>query len=432
MTFALWSVTIGSVLVMMALAGSILQRLPLSAAIIYLGLGYGLSNAGAGTLVVDPIADAELLEHLTEVAVLVSLFTAGLKLRVQLTDRQWGTPLRLATVSMAITVGLIAVVGVFALDLRLGAAVLLGAVLAPTDPVLAGDVQVQKAGDRDRVRFGLTGEAGMNDGTAFPFVMLGLGLLGLHELGEGWWHWWAVDVLWAGAGGLVVGFVSGTLVARLVLFLRQTHREALGLDNFLALGLIALSYGIAVLMHGYGFLAVFAAGLSLRRVEMQRAELHPDEEAATTGDAAADAVHPHIAPTYMAEAVLKFNEQLEKLLEVAAVVILGVLLAAVRPSWTAVGLAAVLFLVIRPAAVWFGLVGSKVAGLRRGLIGWFGVRGIGSLYYLAYAIGHGVPTELGRVIADLVIVTLAVSVLVHGVSVTPVMEWYAKRRNRGG
>ena len=437
MTFAVWCVVVGGVLVVMALAGSALQRLPLSAAMIYLGVGVAISPAGAGVLAVDPVADAKLLEHLTEVAVIVSLFTAGLKLRVPLSDRRWGTPVRLATVSMALTVGLIAAVGAFALGLPAGAAVLLGAVLAPTDPVLAGDVQVRQAGDRDRVRFGLTGEAGMNDGTAFPFVMLGLGLLGLHHLGEGWWRWWAVDVAWAVAAGLAVGFVAGTLVARLVLFLRQTHREAVGLDNFLALGLVALSYGAAVLLHAYGFLAVFAAGLALRRVERKRAEAPPPEGPPPGGGgpaegSEADAVHPEKAPAHMAEAVLGFNEQIEKLLEVAAVVVLGALLATARPTWAAAGLAAALFLVIRPAAVLVGLAGSRVAGVRRGLIGWFGVRGVGSLYYLTYAIGHGMPPEVARAVADLVVTVVSVSVFVHGVSVTPIMDWYSSRRKGAG
>jgi NhaP-type Na+/H+ or K+/H+ antiporter len=429
MTFALWCVVAGGVLVLMALAGSVLQRLPLSAAMVYLGVGYALSPIGAGLLNVNLVDNASLMEHLTEVAVIVSLFTAGLKLRVPLSDPRWRTPLRLATGSMALTVGLIAAFGVFALDLPIGAAVLLGAVLAPTDPVLAGDVQVREVGDRDRVRFGLTGEAGLNDGTAFPFVMLGLGLLGLRELGDGWWRWWVLDVAWAAAGGVAIGFAAGGLVAKLVLHLRQTHREAVGLDNFLALGLIALSYGAAVLVHAYGFLAVFAAGLALRGVEMRSGGEAPPE-AGRSNDAKEDAVHPDRAPAYMAEAVLDFNEQIEKLLEVAAVVVLGALLATARPSWQAAALAAFLFLAARPCAVFVGLAGSPTAGVRRWLIAWFGVRGVGSLYYLTYAIGRGVPPDLALTLSGLVITTVAMSVVLHGVSFTPAMDWYAARRGR--
>jgi NhaP-type Na+/H+ or K+/H+ antiporter len=433
MTFAYWCVAIGAVLVLMALGGTVLRRLPLSAAMIYLAVGYALSPAGVGLLHVDPVADAAVLEHLTEVAVIVSLFVAGLKLRVSVRDRLWRVPLRLATGSMAATVGLVAAVGVFALGLPVGAAVLLGAVLAPTDPVLAADVQVTHPGDRDRLRFGLTAEAGLNDGTAFPFVMLGLGLLGLHHLGGGWWRWWAVDVAWAVAAGLGVGLALGRLVARLVLHLRQTHREAVGLDNFLALGLIALAYGVTLLVHGYGFLAVFAAGLALRHEEWTRTGDRPADHTAVTGDESkAAAVDPEKAPAYMAEAVLGFTEQVDRLLEVAAVVVLGALLAATRPTWEAAAVAAALFLVIRPAAVFAGLVGEPGPATRRWLVGWFGVRGIGSLYYLMFAIGHGLPEELARRLTDLGVWTVALSVVVHGVSVTPLMDWYTGRHERRG
>ena len=199
----------------------------------------------------------------------------------------------------------------------MSATVLLGAVLAPTDPVLASDVQVDHPTDGDRLRFSLTAEAGLNDGTAFPFVMLGLGLLGLHELGAGGWRWWTVDVAWAIGAGLVVGTLLGTLVGRLVIFLRREHREALGLDDFLALGLITLSYGVALLIHAYGFLAVFAAGLALRRIERRHAgegEPPPAVEVAMAGEnAEREATDPDTAPAYMAQAVLGFTEQLERI-----------------------------------------------------------------------------------------------------------------------
>ena len=162
-----------------------------------------------------------------------------------LSDGRWLLPLRLAILSMLVTVALVAGVGVLALGLPLGAAILLGGILAPTDPVLASDVQVANPGDRDRLRFALTGEAGLNDGTAFPLVMLGLGLLGLHDIGSFGWRWLAVDVIWAVTAGVAIGAVLGTAVGRLVLYLRRTHKEAVGLDNFLALGLVGLAYGAA-------------------------------------------------------------------------------------------------------------------------------------------------------------------------------------------
>jgi NhaP-type Na+/H+ or K+/H+ antiporter len=185
----LWFVLVGALLIVMALAGTVLKRLPLSFSLVYLAVGVGLGPVGLGMIRLDPQAQAPLIERLSEVAVIVSLFTAGLKLRARLRSRRWQIPLRLAFGSMTLTVAMIALAGVYGLGLPLGAAVLLGGVLAPTDPVLASDVQVEDPVDRDRVRFGLTGEAGLNDGAAFPFVMLGLWLLGLHELGEFGWRW---------------------------------------------------------------------------------------------------------------------------------------------------------------------------------------------------------------------------------------------------
>ena len=434
MEFAPYFVIAGALLVGMALAASVLQRLPLSAAMFYLAAGCALGPAGWGLLRPDPLGHAALLERVAEVAVLVSLFTAGLKLRVPLADRRWLVPVRLASVSMAVTVGLVACAGAWGLGLPWGAAVLLGAVLAPTDPVLASDVQVAHPFDRDRLRFGLTGEAGLNDGTAFPFVLLGLGLLGLHDLGAYGWRWWAVDVLWAGLGGLGIGGLLGALVGRLVLYLRREHQEAVGLDDFLALGLIALAYGAALLLHAYGFLAVFAAGLALRRAEMDATGPRPPEEVRAltqAGEPQELATDPEKAPAYMAQAVLGFNEQLERIGEVAVVVLLGSMLAAEHFSAEAAWFVPLLLLAVRPLSVLVGLAGSGAPALQQALTGWFGIRGVGSLYYLLYAVGRGLPADLAGRLAGLALVTVAVSVVVHGVSVTPLMNLYGRRRKRG-
>jgi NhaP-type Na+/H+ or K+/H+ antiporter len=418
----------------MALSRSVLARLPLSTAMLYLAAGFALGPYGAGLLRLDVYEQSAVWERVTEIAVLISLFAAGLKLRAPLLDGRWVLPVRLATLSMTVTVGLVTLLGVFAMGLPLGAAVLLGAILAPTDPVLASDVQVTHAADRDRLRFGLTGEAGLNDGTAFPFVMLGLGLLGLHEMGEMGWRWFAVDLVWAVVSGLAVGAGLGTLVGRLVLHLRRVHREAVGLDDFLALGLIALAYGVALLVHGYGFLAVFAAGLALRRIERRESggESPPEDVAAAAHSADAEelATDKDKAPAYMAQAALGFTEQLERIGEVTVVLLLGGML-----SWhflppVALWFIPLLFLVIRPLSVYAGLLGSRTTGLQRGMIAWFGIRGIGSVYYLTFAMQHGLPEELSRPLAQLVLATVAVSAVAHGVSVTPLMALYGRRTQR--
>ena len=182
--FAIWAVIIGALLITIALSNSLLKRLPLSTAMLYLVAGMGLGPLGFALMDPQPRTHALVLEHLTEVAVLVSLFAAGLKLSVPLRHSHWRLPLRLAFVSMTLTVAMIALVGWLGLGLSPGAAILLGGILAPTDPVLASDVQVEGSSDRDRLRFSLTGEGGFNDGAAFPFVMLGLGIAGLARIGD--------------------------------------------------------------------------------------------------------------------------------------------------------------------------------------------------------------------------------------------------------
>ncbi len=436
MIVSLWFLIVGAVFVLMALANSSLERLPLSSSLLYLLIGIGIGPVGLGLLELDPIGDAKLLEHLTEVAVIVSLFTSGLKLRAKLRDPIWRVPLRLAFGAMVITVGLIALVGVAGLGLSLGAAVLLGAILAPTDPVLASDVQVEHPTDQDRLRFGLTGEAGLNDGTAFPFVMLGLGLLGLHELGAFGWRWLAIDVLWAIPAGLGIGWLLGQLVGRLVIYLRREHRKAVGLDDFLALGLIGLAYGVAHLAHAYGFLAVFAAGLALRHIELEaNAEKEPEAaevdatQAAGSASAVDVAVDAEQAPAYMAQAVLGFNEQLERIGEVAMVLVLGSLLVplALQAPPGVLWFVPLLILLLRPLAVYVGLLGSQMGSFQRSLTAWFGIRGIGSLYYLMYAITHGVEGELALQISGIVAVSVAASIVVHGISVTPLMRRYRRK-----
>ncbi|HSC65127.1 MAG TPA: cation:proton antiporter [Caldimonas sp.] len=454
MEIAWWSAVAGLLLLVMALSDSLLARLPLSTSMLYLAVGAAVSPLWLDWLQVTAASHARALERIAEVVLLLSLFGSGLKMSVGLSDGRWLLPLRLAVVSMLVTVALIAGAGVAWLGLPLGAAILLGGILAPTDPVLASDVQVAEPTDRDRLRFALTGEAGLNDGTAFPFVLLGLGLLGLHDLGNSLWRWFAIDVLWGVAIGIGVGALLGTLVGRFVLYLRRTHKEAVGLDNFLALGLIGVAYGLASLAYGYGFLAVFAAGVALRRIEQRAsggagtttaeppvppakaearrrraadvaAEAHADPDVSHAEKAATDPKH---APAYMAHAMLSFNEQIERIAEVVAVIAVGTLLWAVdwhRVSWPFVAL---LLLVIRPVSVLIGLARSKTSASQRGLIGWFGIRGIGSLFYLAYAMNHGLAPDLAATMGALVLSVVVVSILVHGISVTPLMNFYERRK----
>jgi len=428
MSFALWLAVGGVLLLFMALSSTLLARMPVSTSMLYLLAG--LLAGPLGLAMAAPVLTWHVtaMEHLTEVIVLLSLFTSGMKMSLGLHDRRWFPPLRLALGSMLATVAMITAAGVALLGLPLGAAVLLGGILAPTDPVLATEVQVDNPTDRDQLRFALTGEGGLNDGTAFPVVMLGLGLLGVHELGDFGWRWLVVDVLWATVAGVAIGAALGTGLGRLVLYLRQRHHEAVGYENFVALGLIGLAYGVAVLAQAYGFLAVFAAGLALRHAAHRGTAAALSALDAPGTDGRASVVDPRHAPAEMARAVLGFNEQLDRIGEMVGVVVLGLLLWAVDWPVAALWFVPLMLLVVRPLSVAAGLAGSPMAPVQRRLIAWFGIRGIGSLYYLCFAINHGLPAPHVPTLVGLTLAVVVTSIVVHGVSVTPLMARYRHLR----
>ncbi|MDQ3700745.1 MAG: hypothetical protein M3442_07480, partial [Chloroflexota bacterium] len=239
--------------------------------------------------------------------------------------------------------------------------------------------------------------------------------------------------LWGVIAAPVIGGLLGTALGRLVVYLRREHQEAVGLDDFLALGLVALTYGIALLLHTYGFLAVFAAGLALRRIERHHSGGEAPADVKTLAALGAEedaATDPQQAPAYMAQAVLGFNERLERVGEVAVVLILGSMLSTDFLTPSALWLIPLLLVVIRPLSVFGALAGASLSGVQRGLIAWFGIRGVGSVYYVMYAISHGLPESLSQPLVGLTLATVAVSVLVHGISVTPLMSYYAKRMKK--
>ena len=426
MDVTLWYIIIGGLLIAMAFGSRGLERLPVTPALLYLIAGIVLGPMALGLIPFDPLAHPAFLERLAEVAIIVSLFAAGLKLRTPFYERRWSLPIRLASVSMLLTVALVAAAGVSLLNLSVGEAVLLGAILAPTDPVLASEVAVAHWKDNDRLRFSLTGEAALNDGTAFPLVMLGLAMLGVEEAGTLGWGWVATHVVWAVLAALALGAVVGTVSGRYVQFLRRRHVRSVALDDFLALGLLALTYGIAIKIGVYGFLAAFALGSGLRRTETRFVDFAAAAGAAganagaeRSGGGGADEDLPGLAG-----ATLRMVEQLERLFEFGVVLLLGGMLSGAYLTASGWWFVPVLFLVIRPIAVSVGLLGTDATRLQRTLVSWFGIRGIGSLYYLAYAVTHGLPPDTARTLAGLTLTTVAASVAIHGVSVTPLLRRY--------
>ncbi|GAA0851618.1 cation:proton antiporter [Marinobacter szutsaonensis] len=423
MTIATWFVLIGSLLILIGLRSSLLRRFHLTPPLVYLAVGVALGPSVLGAFHFNPLEQAHLLEVLAEVAVLVSLFIAGMKMPVPFQWRAWRAPIRLAFLSMTISVALTAAFGYYVLALPLGAAILLGGILAPTDPVLATEVQVRHVGDQDPLRFTLTSEAGMNDGSAFPFVMLGLAMIGSPASSELLGTWMLKDVLWSTLSALVVGLALGWLLAHVVQKQRVLESEGPLLDDFLGLGLIGVVYGICLVVEAWGFMAVFVSAISLRQTELKLAARDAPGHDGHMLPVSTD--HTWRQRPQLSEGSLLFKEPLERMAELVLVLLLGGMLFLDSWSFRSVGLAMFLFAVIRPVSVFLGLLGSGVPFRLQLLVGWFGVRGIGSIYYLMFAIVFGLPEDLAVEFIHITLVVIVLSIIIHGLTVRPmIVRWW--------
>jgi NhaP-type Na+/H+ or K+/H+ antiporter len=389
-------------------------------------------------------------EHLTEIAVIVSLFVGGLKLRLPLRNPAWSAAYRLAAPVMLASIAGVAAVAHFGFGFEWAIAFLLGAILAPTDPVLASTVSVGDAADNDRMRYGLSGEAGFNDGAAFPFVVFALTWAEYDRLGS-WVGAWALHrLIWAIPAGLLLGYFLGKGVGRLAIWLRARHQETDAPNDFLALALIALAYVGAETIYAWGFLAVFAAGLGFRRAEIkvvrdnpapehagkesENAEKHdsiahpPAEDLVGKKTEEKELKQPSKAAGVVVAEIISFGDTAERLLEVLMVVLLGICLA-IYWDWRAVPIAAALFFVIRPLAALIFLQKTPTGRVQRLMMGWFGIRGIGSLYYLSYALTHGLKDRTAEVVG-ITLSVVALSVFAHGITSQPILDFYERRIGR--
>jgi sodium/hydrogen antiporter len=367
-----------------------------SASIFYLGFGL-LAAAGLQVLDIgwiDPFEDSEVFEHASEVAVVVALFATGLKLDRELSFHGWRNVARLLLVAMPLTIGAIALFGHVAMGLSVGAAIALGACLAPTDPVLAGDIGVGPPGDEEEhePNFSITGEAGLNDGLAFPFLLLGVAVAGDDSLLE----WALADVLYASVAGLAIGAVLGWGASALVVWLRDRRLLAEELDAWVAIGAVALIYGVTEVVGAYGFLAAFAGGVGFRRYEH---------------------THEHNRGVHQGAEVVGDVAELALILLLGSCVTVAGLGEPGLLGWLLVPL---LLLVIRPVAVLTSLVRTRERLRERAFVAWFGVRGIGSLFYAAVAVGLGAfGAEDTRILFWTVAAAVIVSITVHGITAAP-------------
>jgi NhaP-type Na+/H+ or K+/H+ antiporter len=380
-----------------------------SASLVYLAFGIAaaivISTVGLPRL--DPLADAAVYEKAAELAVVVALFGTGLKLERELRPSAWQHVGRLLLIAMPLTIAALALFGTEVMGLSLGAAIMLAAALAPTDPVLAGDVGVGPPGDEEErePNFSITGEAGLNDGLAFPFVLLGLIVAGSEP--DGWLSSWLLqDVLYKVLVGVALGAALGYGIAAVSVRLRDRGLLAHELDGWVALAAVLLIYGVTEFVSAYGFLAAFAGGVGFRRYE------HGHERNRRVHDGA---------------------EHVEKFAELALILLLGSTVTAAglqAPGWTGWLLAPLLLLVVRPVSVFVAMSRSGLPARERAFVAWFGVRGIGTLYYLAVIAGAGVLSDAeAGVVFWTAAVCVIVSVVVHGVSAAPLSRrWLGDER----
>jgi sodium/hydrogen antiporter len=406
-----------------ALAGAFLPRLlrdaPVSTPMTVLGLGVLLFVLPLPLGAPDPLQYPKWAEYLTELGVIVSLMGAGLKLDRPVGWRSWSSTWRLLAITMPLTVVGTALLGWWMVGLLPAAAVLLGAVLAPTDPVLASDVQVGPPGQatedvddpydaEEEVRFALTSEAGLNDALAFPFTNAAVAMAVAGAAPSNWLSdWLAVDVVYRLGVGFVAGIVVGRILCRMVFGRKgELHLAKTG-EGFVALAATLLAYGITEVLGGYGFLAVFVAAVTLRHHE------HGHEYHQTLHD---------------------FAEQTERLLMIGLLLLLGGAIAGGLLSaltLPAVAFVALFLFALRPATAWFFLPRDCLSTKERAAVAFFGIRGIGSLYYLSYALNEATFAQARELWAIVALVT-AGSVIIHGVTVTPVMRHLDRSREVAG
>lgn len=439
-----WTAAIGFLLLLTSLTSGWIRRWPITNFAIYLAAGIVAGPWGLDLVHVDLRGRGEWLSNVTEIALVVSLFITGLKLRLRFSNPAWLDAVRLAFPGMLLTVGGMTVISHYGLHLSWGMSLLVGSLIAPTDPVLASIVAVDDARDSDQMRVALSGEAGLNDGCALPFLMLALMMIAAPEslTATASVHWFLIDVLWGFAAGLSLGFGLGWLIGLLGTKLRTASRD-MAPSDFLAIALMALAYAGAEALHASGFLAAFAAGLGLRSAELRVVTRFPHPKYEKRDDD--DGIHPPaevmINPNrrhqdnadqpaasvgMVVSDALSFGDTLERLIASGLVLLVGM---ACARYWSLEGviMAALLFVVVRPLSVWICMIGSRAPLPRRLLIGWIGIRGIGTLNYLAYAITHVLDKPQSMLAAQIVVTIVVLSVLVHGVTAPPLMTWRRRR-----
>ena len=406
---------IGLAALAMAWLPAVLKEKPVSYAIVFVlfGVLIYLLPLPWELPAADPIKYEYVTIHLTEMAVIITLMGTGIKLDRAFTWGKWKIPILLASVMMIICIAALGALGWWVLGLAPASAILLGAAMAPTDPVLASDVQVAgpREGEEDHVRFSLTAEAGLNDGAAFPFTWLAVAVAtatasesaftDLAWLGE----WFLKDLVFKVIIGVGLGFLVGKLVAYVVFQLPHKVNFPRTNDGFMAIALTLVVYGITEIVGGYGFMAVFFAGFTFARQERKH-EIH--------------------------RTLHQFTDQIERILLVVVLIPFGGSLATGllnHLTWQGVLVGLGFLFIIRPLASLLVLAGRKIRFREKLAISFFGIRGVGSFFYLSFGLhqpGLSQKEELWSIAGFIVLLSIAI----HGLSAYPVMRYLDLRRTR--
>jgi len=395
------------------LASSMLPRLladkPLSLPMVVIALGFAAFALPLGLEPPDPIEQGATTERLTEFGVIVALMGAGLKLDRVAGWRRWRSTWLLLGITMPLTIAAAALLGWWALGLAPATAMLLGAVIAPTDPVLATEMQVGAPGEgfaredgsprgaaEEEVPFSLTSEAGLNDGLAFPFTYAAIAMAVAGPAPGNWiGTWLLIDAFYKIGLGVALGILVGWLLARTILSFPAETELVKAMIGLSALAATLISYGVTEIVGGYGFIAVFVAASTMRNHEREH-EYH--------------------------ESLHIIAEAAELLLTAVILIVLGGAIAGgllASLTWPAVIVGLLLLFVIRPVAGVVGLVSHRgVPWRERAAISFFGIRGIGSLYYLSYGMNAAEFPE-SETLWALVAFVIMVSIIVHGMSGAP-------------
>jgi NhaP-type Na+/H+ or K+/H+ antiporter len=417
----------------MAIGRKVVEQLPMTGAMVYLVVGFVLGPACSGLLTLDIERDVALLRTLTEAGLVVSLFAIGMYLRVRLSDPLWRLTLRLAGPAMLMTIALMFVAARWGLGLAAGPALLLASALAPTDPVLANELRVEEAGDDEPLRFALSSEGGLNDGAASPMVYIALALCGVASPGSGSPWTFSLAIVWGLASAAVIGWALGTGVVVLVTWLRTRYDHALGLEEFLALGLVALAYGATLVVDGYAFVAVFVAGVALRRQEMKATGDKPPSEVLETverGQREEAAKDPELAHAYIAENMMGFSVKIERFIELGLMIIIGSIVSAHWHElihWSVIWPVLFLFLLARPLGSSVSLAASSMDRHQRLLCSWLGVRGVSTFYYLLFSVEKA-GGDLVAKIMPIILATIVLSVFLHGATASPLLHRYLRSK----